>query len=183
MFKSSRHIRGFNLIEAMVTVAIAAILSGVAMPSFLEMISSNQMSSQANEIHRSIVIARSEAIKRGQDVTVCAINASQDNCDLSKGWDQGWIVKEANNNGALSIISVHPALTDNYTLLGSHTGLNSQITFSPSGTASTSGHLVLCKNNQISQFTRSIFINRFGKVSVKNTDRYTPINCGVSSDG
>ena len=61
---------GFTLIETMVTLAIAAILITIAVPSFLTFIQNARLSSQASDLTTAMMYARSEAIARGQQVTI-----------------------------------------------------------------------------------------------------------------
>ena len=83
--------RGFTILELMQTVAVIAILAGLAVPSFLETIRANRIVTDNNELIATLVYARSEAIKRGQRVTVCP-SADQATCAGGGGWEQGWIV-------------------------------------------------------------------------------------------
>lgn len=59
---------GFTLIELMVTIAVAAILLAVAVPSFRHLIISNRLTTAANDVVTALTVARSEAIKRNADV-------------------------------------------------------------------------------------------------------------------
>ena len=68
--KIQKKIRAFTLVEMMVTVAVLAIIIGIATPSFVEMMRQNTLRSQANELLGLMHYARSEAIKRRVDVTV-----------------------------------------------------------------------------------------------------------------
>ncbi|MEE2002608.1 GspH/FimT family pseudopilin [Alkalimonas sp. MEB108] len=83
---------GFTLIELMVTVAVMAIVLTVAVPAFTNVINSNRLTSQANELLSTLSFARSEAIRRNADVIFCH---SQDgsSCSAPAGGNwQGWIV-------------------------------------------------------------------------------------------
>ncbi|KGJ88150.1 GspH/FimT family pseudopilin [Thalassotalea sp. ND16A] len=178
MPKSLPHIEGFSLIEVLITIAIAGILSSVALPAMFDMIKSSQMSTQANDIHRAFVIARSEAIKRGVAVTVCTINTAQDNCSNKSGWENGWIIREVDTvAGVDPIISIHYALPDNYTIHGTTDDFESNVVFTASGNTKSSGELVVCYNNSVDSHSRTIAIGRFGKVSVKGSDRKIPSGC------
>ena len=60
---SLRRQNGFTLVELMVTVAVLAILSTIAYPSFQSTIRSNRVATTTNELIASLALARSEAIK------------------------------------------------------------------------------------------------------------------------
>lgn len=61
---SLRRQNGFTLVELMVTVAVLAILSTIAYPSFQSTIRSNRVATTTNELIASLALARSEAIKK-----------------------------------------------------------------------------------------------------------------------
>lgn len=76
---------GFTLIEMMVTLAIAAILITIAVPSFAGFIRNIEISSTANELFAAINLARAEAIQRGVRVDMVPADESGD-------WAKGWVV-------------------------------------------------------------------------------------------
>lgn len=82
--------RGFTLVELMVTLAVAAILITVAIPNFANIIRENRLVTFTNSLVGSLVLARSEAVRRGLPVSACASdNGTQ--C-TSTPWRDGWIV-------------------------------------------------------------------------------------------
>ena len=58
--RPKRH--GFTVIELMITMAIAAVLLGYALPSFNDFVTQRSMTSKINEFVLAIAYARSEAV-------------------------------------------------------------------------------------------------------------------------
>jgi len=59
-----RGARGFTLIELMVTIAIAAILLAVVVPSFSDLLARRRLEGMANELSADLQYARTEAVSR-----------------------------------------------------------------------------------------------------------------------
>jgi type IV fimbrial biogenesis protein FimT len=83
-------LRGFTLVELIATMAVAVIMVTVAVPSFSTMIRNNRLATQANQFVASLTLARSEAVKRETQVTLCR-STDGATCNGSN-WEDGWIV-------------------------------------------------------------------------------------------
>lgn len=81
--------RGVTLVELLVTVAVAAILLVVALPSFESTFRSNRLSVTSNELTASLSLARSEAIRNTRRAELCP---SADGLACGTDWNQGWMV-------------------------------------------------------------------------------------------
>lgn len=90
---------GFTIIELMMVVVILAILGAVALPSFQGLLASNRLTSAANDMLAGVMMARSEAIKRGKRVVLCK-SGNSSTCDNSLTWSSGWIVFVDDDNNA-----------------------------------------------------------------------------------
>ncbi len=75
---------GFTLIELLVTIALAAILMAIAVPSFQAFQRNSELTSIANSLLASINGARGEAMKRGRYAMVVPTDGVN--------WSSGWIV-------------------------------------------------------------------------------------------
>jgi len=80
---------GLTLVELIVTLAVAAILLGVGAPSFTQILRDGRLSSEATCLNLALFAARSEAVKRSSDVSVCA-RAGDVLCGTD--WNQGVLV-------------------------------------------------------------------------------------------
>ncbi|MBD8898103.1 GspH/FimT family pseudopilin [Rhodanobacter sp. DHG33] len=84
--------QGFTLIELMVTLVILAVLTMIALPSFRDTIRRSQVSASSNALLADISYARSEAIDRGQVVTMCPSTTGSACTTSGTTWGTGWMV-------------------------------------------------------------------------------------------
>lgn len=87
--------RGFNLLELMAAVAILGILFAIGVPSFTQMLRNNRVVANTNKLVVALSVARSEAVRRGLPVAVCArTGPSTDVCEIGtvNNWANGWLV-------------------------------------------------------------------------------------------
>lgn len=82
--------RGVTLMELIVTISIAGILTAVALPSFQQVIQSNRLATQSNQFITMISVARSEAVKRGRRASICAGQGGSCACTEKEGCDDNW---------------------------------------------------------------------------------------------
>lgn len=169
--------RGFSLLEMLVTIAIAAILLGYAMPSFRTIVGESEITATVNEFVFSLQTARSEAIKRAGPVALChsatplAANAA---CDGSSYAD-GWIVYvDRDDSGTLNANDVLVLQTEARSAAFTFTpsaALTAQIRFSDTGTSVNvtglplSGSVVI--DHASGSDSRSVNIGASGRVSLE----------------
>jgi len=107
---------GFTLVELMMTIAIAMILMTIAVPSFTIMINNSKITSKTNEFISSLNLARSEALKRSNNVSICKSNDDFSACDGSADDSfskKGWLVfSDCNANGTLDTTATAANCTD-----------------------------------------------------------------------
>lgn len=81
---------GFTLIELMLTLLVAGVVLGIAVPSMSKMIERGQTTSTFNRLIGDLAFARSEAVKRAQPVVICPSD-NQSSCSGSD-WSKGWVL-------------------------------------------------------------------------------------------
>lgn len=158
-------LRGFTLVELMVTIAIVAILAMVAVPSFQGAMLSSKLNTLANNFVASAQLARSEAIKRNATVTLCA---STDSASCSGSWNNGWLVfHDANDNDAVDaseVIYTQVPFPDGFVLIGNVTSID----FKPTGVGATAANLTLCRNAPtVGNHKRTVTVSATGRPGVK----------------
>lgn len=133
---------GFTLIEVIVTMAIAAIILTIGVPSFQTSIQNNRKTTSISELATALQLARNTAITRRVRVTLCK-SPDGINCVTGGGsgdWSQGWMMFTNPNNvaataglsGVETLLRVHAALSSNTTLIGSGPTVN-RVSFKPQG--------------------------------------------------
>lgn len=158
---TSRHQRsnaGFTLLELLVTIAVIAIVTSIAVPAFRSLVLSDRSLTQGTSLLLSLNLARSEAIKQdlANGVTVCT-STDGVTCTGTSNWAQGWIVLSSASQS--TPISVIPALPNGSAL--SVTPATTQVTFRSDGSA-TPVAFTLCDSRgwQYARYTQVAFTGR-----------------------
>lgn len=154
---------GFTLIELMVTLAVAAILATVAVPSFYNFIQNARTTAQANAFVTAINVARSEAVKRRNPVELCA-STDPDNgaCDTDD-WTAGWVVRESGDSDA--VIRIWEKLDASANLNEANDA--AEIPFNNRGAAGDSYEFTLWFDDCTGEQTRTIGVNATGRAAVE----------------
>jgi type IV fimbrial biogenesis protein FimT len=134
------HAEGVTLIELMVTLAVVGVLLAVGIPAIGDLIATNRMSSAVNALVSSVHLARSEALKTGDRVSVCAStnwDSAAPSCNGNNLAD-GWIVfvdsitQNNNVDPGETVVLTHEPLPDVIDLIAPQI-----VTFAASGVLKT----------------------------------------------
>jgi len=88
---------GFTLIELMIAVTIVGVLTAIAFPSFQQAYHNQQVKTTVSDAHISLLLARSEAIKRNANVDIVGIAG-------------GWQVQLASDSTPFKTVSDMPSI-------------------------------------------------------------------------
>ncbi len=141
---------GFTFIEMMVVVAIIGILSA-AFVSMGSLVRDFRVGYIQKRLHNSLLLARSEAIKRSENVTVCRSTAGS-RCNSGSNWRDGWIVFLDNNSnkqvdGGDQILRVYNNISSDFNV--NWNGSTSGIFFNARGQVdfNNSNRFLICLRN------------------------------------
>lgn len=148
--------RGVTLVELMVTLAVLAILLAVGIPSWSETIRNNRLESAAHTFLNALNYARTEAIRRGQSVTVRK-SGSQ--------WEEGYFAfVDLNANGiedsGETRLRTWPALPSGYTLRTNSSNFTNFIRYNSRGEVANNavgGTFAICYQNQLAK-SRAVIV-------------------------
>ncbi len=82
-------VRGFTIIEAMVTLAVLGIVIGLAIPSFREILLVQGVKTASFDVFSGLVLARSEAVTRNTTVTITPSGGN---------WSDGWTIFDSSGD-------------------------------------------------------------------------------------
>jgi type IV fimbrial biogenesis protein FimT len=144
--------RGFTLLEVLMVMAIAVILASVVAPNMRDFIDAQTIKSPASDLYSSLVLARSEAIKR---------NAPVDLEPAATDWGQGWQVKVPSDGKVLREQQAYNGVTVAASTVG-------KITYGGNGrlaTSSTNFRVMAPGNTRIKM--RCVSVDASGRPNVR----------------
>lgn len=172
---------GFTLIELIVIVAVVATIVAIGTPSYQRLAEANREAAQTNLMSGTITTARSEAIKRGVNVTICGSTnstAAIPACDTTQ-WELGWIVfADLNNNGDFDngtdeLLGISEGIRGGLSLRSSTFDDPARIRIQPNGAIRdttgdgvSNGTFILCTQDKDQKKARAINVNNLGRVSI-----------------
>jgi len=179
MSKHSFKTQGFTLIELVMTMVLAGILVSMAIPSFNSILNSSRLTNYANDLVGALNLARSEAVRRGIQVTVS-------NNGVLTHWERGWTVFVDINGdetydppdklcttssiGAPTedcLLRFYPSLDNGYTLTTGGSLYKKAAAYLPSGLSYTAaGDTFRLCNGTDMKTSRSIVIDGVGRPHV-----------------
>ena len=154
--------RGITIIEIMVTLAIASVLIGLAIPAFNAFVAQRTLTAQVNDFLVAVQYARSEAGRRGAAVSLQAQNAAA----AGNEWGPGWCVvvgtPGACPNDGTELRTFNSLGSNTLDGAGALDGI-ATLTFTSRGLPSATGTLNLC--NPREHVGRELSISAIGRIS------------------
>ncbi|MCO7233781.1 MULTISPECIES: GspH/FimT family pseudopilin [unclassified Cobetia] len=162
--KWGRAMHGFTLVELMVTIAVLAIISTVAVPAWQGFITRQEVASTTETLTTALNYARSTAVTRGRQVSVCPLSGDGSRCEDTTAWNNGWAVVLGSPADAMSNFN-----SDKVEVLREHAGSASvqiaskNISFDSQGAVNSTTRLLIC-GHAASQAHRQLGLSIIGRL-------------------
>lgn len=172
---------GFTLIELLVTVAVAAVLATVAVPSMHRLLLAQRMSTQVNTLVAHLSLGRSEAVMRNLQVVMCK-SANGQSCDGSARWHQGWILfvdgdRNEHRGPGEPLLRRHGPLPSGMSMHYGGFPSDRYVTFEPTGISNANGTFVLC-DGRGAPAARAVIVSKAGRArSARRRPGGGPLQC------
>ena len=160
---------GFSLIEMLAAIAMFALLTGLAVPTFRSLRQDAERTREVNQFVQAIHFARGEAMKRNSTISLCPSGDSETCSTAGSRWDGGWIVF-ANTDGDTpavrdpgeTLLIAYPAWTS-----GRIVANRSTLTFRPFGQSGVTATFTYC-DARGSAAARAVIISQSGRPRVSS---------------
>ncbi|MDP5145129.1 GspH/FimT family pseudopilin [Shewanella sp. ULN5] len=150
---------GFTLVELMVTIAVAAILLTIGVPSLTSIYEGVRVNNNVEKIHNIMAFARNQAISYGATVNVCPF-ASATSCGATTDWSNGIRVYLNNADGEHEL-----RVIDSFNSQDKVKGAASVLSFTAEGMVSAgSGNIIYCPGAKDAD-SKSVNVSTSGLIS------------------
>lgn len=116
---------GFTIIELMIVMVMVGVMVGLAAPSMRDLVVRIRLKTAASDLHSSLILARSEAIKRNAGMQLVPVNATN--------WALGWSVRVQASGVVVSNQQAYPNVTFTTTDAAYSAASVASVTFSGTG--------------------------------------------------
>ncbi|MCE9678016.1 GspH/FimT family pseudopilin [Shewanella sp. AS1] len=150
-------IKGFTLVELMVTIAVAAILLAIGVPSLTSVYESIRVNNNIEKINNILAFARNQAISYGATVNVCAY-ASATSCGADWGKGIRVYIRDASN------VDHELRAIDGFNGNDAVKGPAATLTFSSEGLSSANDTFIYCPGGKASG-SKSVTVSSSGLIA------------------
>lgn len=169
---------GYSLLELLVTLALAALIFGLGLPSLAQLAADKRLRVETDALFHAVHLARKRSVTRHRVITICpSIDGAY--CDTENRWSQGWIVFENHGVTATERRSPEEKLLDFHPIESDITIRSNRSSFAFRSThlRATNGTIVVC-DPQGRAASRALVVSYTGRPRVARSDRRgRPYSC------
>jgi type IV fimbrial biogenesis protein FimT len=157
-------VRGFTLLESLITMAILAIVVAISIPSMAALVARHRTVSNVNQLITHMHLTRSTAITRRASAVLCPSLDGQ-RCQQGTDWSHGWIVFTDPDGdyqpGSSSDVLLSESRGDGSGITVHSSAGRTRLRYRPDGLASgTNLTLSLCRSGQL---VARVVVNNTGR--------------------
>jgi type IV fimbrial biogenesis protein FimT len=170
---------GFTVPEVLVTIAIAAVLTGASLPTFRDLRRDTARTREVNQFVQAVYLARGEAMKRNGVVSLCpSVDGEACASDVTP-WDGGWILFANDDRDSPPVrdpgeelLQVYPAWRK-----GRIVANRATLSFRAFGQSGVTATFAFC-DDRGSAAARAVIISQTGRPRVAaRSSSGAPLNC------
>jgi type IV fimbrial biogenesis protein FimT len=171
-----KKLSGFTLVELIVVMAIAALMTRYALSSFSLSTNKYRMQGELNKLVTDIQYARAEAMREGTPASICASTDGATCSPSSTGWQTGWVVfSDPGGNGTVNagdiILKSQKAFSngDTFTTASNFTFTFNRLGLLQNGNPGAAATEFTVANSAVStSLNQCLFVTFLGQVSAKS---------------
>ncbi len=155
--------RGLTLIELMAALAVAILLMSVSVPMYQGIVANNRAVAVSNSFVSALRLARNEAVKRSENISVCAVvdaSAVPPVCGSAGQWGNGWTVFRDDGSSA----DEHLRVWDMVSKAPTVTTAAATVVFESTGEATAAASFQLQQAHASSNQQRCVNVSGAGQV-------------------
>lgn len=168
---TGRRTRGHSLYELLVTLAIAALVLTLGLPSFGTLLADKRLRAETDALFHALHLARKASIVRRREVTLCPSRDGA-SCDGGTDWSAGWILfVNADRDGPPQVDAGEPVLARRQVDERVRIDANRRaFTLRATHLRATNGTLVVCDRAGRAE-ARAVVVSYTGRPRVARRDR------------
>ena len=157
--------RGFGLVEQLMTLAVLAVVTAIAVPSFHRMLEGHELRAAQSDYIAALQHARNLAVNEQVRVIFCPSRDAR-NCGGDDSWSQGWLVGKSDPDNASQLLGSPRYVGQKHrdTLVITSNSKQKYVWFGPDGSSvNTFQTLSFCMKNDPQHVLR-VIVSRVGRV-------------------
>ncbi|MEX2497214.1 MAG: GspH/FimT family protein [Woeseia sp.] len=176
--RTMQGLRGYSLYELLMTLALAALILTLGLPSFGALAADKRLRVETDALFHAVHLARKSSIARRQVVSLCP-SAEGASCDEGSDWSAGWIMfANADRDEPPQVDRNERILLRHNVAAGVRIAANRRaFTFRSTHLRATNGTLRVCDRSGRAT-ARALVISYTGRPRVASTDsRGNAVEC------
>lgn len=86
-------LRGYSLLELLMTMTLASTVLMLGVPSFVDLLADQRLRAESDALFHAVHLARKSSIVRRRVITICP-SLDRKTCSEARDWSAGWIMFE-----------------------------------------------------------------------------------------